>query len=84
VAIYRKSKVPKTGPKIFYKRSYNRFSCDSYVDVKNSCWSDVFNKEHPDAALHEFMKLLLLVIDKHAPVKKLTVRTVTAPCIDAE
>jgi hypothetical protein len=34
----------------------------------------VINKEHPDAALDAFMKLLLPIIDKHAPVKKLTVR----------
>ena len=53
-------------------------------DVKNICWSDVINEEHPDAALDEFMKLLLPIIDKHAPVKKLTVRTVKAPWIDEE
>ena len=53
-------------------------------DVKNICWSDVINKEHPDAVLDEFMKLLLPIIDKHAPVKKLTVRTVKAPWIDEE
>jgi hypothetical protein len=29
--------------------------------------SDVINKEHPDAALDEFMKLLLPVIDKKCP-----------------
>ena len=44
----------------------------------------MINKEHPDAALDEFMKLLLPIIDKHAPVKKLTVRIVTAPWIDEE
>ena len=43
-------------------------------DVKNICWSNVINKDHPDAALDEFMKLLLPIIDKHALVKKLTVR----------
>ena len=53
-------------------------------DVKNICWSDVISKEHPDAALDEFMKLLLPIIDKHAPVKKQTVRPVTAPWIDEE
>jgi hypothetical protein len=47
--------------------------------VKNICWSDVINKQHPDATLNEFMKLLLTIIDKHSPVKKLTVRTVKAP-----
>ena len=54
--------------------------CDSYVDdVTNMCWS-----EHPDTALDEFMKLLLPIIEQHAPVKKLTVRTVKASWIDEE
>ena len=38
----------------------------------------MINEEHPDAAFDEFMKLLLPIIDKHAPVKKLTVRNVKA------
>jgi hypothetical protein len=44
----------------------------------------VIYTEHPDTALDEFMKLFLPIIDKHAPVKKLTVRTVTALWIDEE
>ena len=38
-----------------------------WMMLKNICWSDVINKEHPDAKLDAFMKLLLLVIDKHVP-----------------
>ena len=53
-------------------------------DVKNICRSDVINEEHPDTALDAFMKLLCPIIYKHAPVKKLTVRTVQAPWIDEE
>ena len=41
----------------------------------------MINEEHPDAALDEFKKLLLPIIDKHAPVKK---RTVKAQWIDEE
>jgi hypothetical protein len=55
-----------------------------WMMLKHICWSDVINEEHPDAALDEFVKLLLPVIDKHAPVKKMTVRTVKAPYIDEE
>ena len=52
-----------------YKRAYKRH-CDSYVDdVKHICWSGVINEEHPDTALDVFMKLLLSIIDKHAPIK---------------
>jgi hypothetical protein len=69
VARSRKVKVTTAGPKIVYKRSYKIFCCDSYVDdVKDICWSDVINEEHPDAAFDEFMKLLIPIIDKHAPV----------------
>ena len=80
VAISRNAKVPTAGPKIACKRSYKRFCCDFYVDdVTNICWSDVINEEHPDAAL---MTLHLPIIDEHAPVKKLTVRTVKGRWID--
>ena len=79
MAICRKANIPKTGPKIVYKRSYKIFCCDSYEDdVKNICWSDAINKEHPDAALDGFMKLFFPIIDKHAPITKMTVRTVKA------
>ena len=39
----------------------------------------MINEEHPDAAFDEFLKLLLPIIDKHAPV-----RTVKAPWIEEE
>ena len=56
-----------------YKRSYNTFCSDSYVDdVKNICWSVVCNEEQPDAALDTFMKLLIPVTNKHAAIKKMS------------
>ena len=73
----------KTNSTPSFIKSYGSFITKPF-DVKNICWSDVINKEHPDAALDEFMKLLLPIIDKHAPVKKLTVRTVKAPWIDEQ
>ena len=52
VAIPRKTKVPKAGPNIVYKRSYKTFCSDSYVvDVNNICWSMVCNEEQTDVAL---------------------------------
>ena len=56
VAISGKTKVPKAGPNIVYKRSIKKFCSDSYVDVKNICWSVVCNEEQTDAALDRFMK----------------------------
>jgi hypothetical protein len=67
-AISRKTKVPKAGPNILYKRSYNKFCSDSNVDdVNNICWSVVCNEEQPDAALDAFVKLLIPVTNKPAP-----------------
>ena len=82
VAMSGKANVSKAVPKIVHKTSYKRFCRDSYVeDVEKVCWPDVCNEEHPDAALDGFMKLFLAVINKHAPIKKLTVK---APWIDEE
>ena len=76
VAIPRKTKVPKAGPNIVYKRSYNKFCSDSYVvDVKNICWSVVCNEEQPDTAFETFMKFLIPVTNKHAPIKNITVKS---------
>ena len=61
------------------------FCSDSYVDdVKNIFWSVVCNEEKPDAALDTFMKLLIPVTNKHAPIKKMTVKTVKSHWIDEE
>ena len=43
------------------------------------CWSVVCNEEQPDPALDTFMKLFIPVINKHAPIKKMTVKTVKSP-----
>ena len=66
-----------SGPNMVYERSYNTFCSDSYVvDVNNICWSVVCNEEQPDAALDTFVKLLISVVNKHAPyfIKKMTVK----------
>ena len=55
-----------------------------WMMLKNICWSDVNNNLYPDSALDKCIILLLPIIDKHAPVKKLTVRTVKAPWINEE
>jgi hypothetical protein len=71
VAISRKTKVPKAGPNIVYKRSYNKISNNSNVDaVKNICWSVVCNEEQPDAALDTFRKCLIPVAKKQHPLRK--------------
>jgi hypothetical protein len=46
------------GPNTVYKRSYSMFCSESYVDdVKNICWSLLYNEEQPGTAHDTFMKL---------------------------
>ena len=42
------------------------------------------NEEQPDAALDAFMKICIPVTNKHATIKKMTVKTVKSPQIDEE
>ena len=41
-------------------------------------------EEQPDSALDTFMKLHIPVTNKHAPIKKITVKTIKSPWIDEE
>ena len=42
------------------------------------------NEEQPDPALDAFMKLLIPVTNKHAPIKKMTVKMVKSLWFDEE
>lgn len=44
----------------------------------------MFREEEPDAALKAFLSKFVPVIDHHAPVRKMTVRTFGAPWLDEE
>lgn len=55
-----------------------------YSDVSRIDWSTVFQEQDPSRALKVFNDLLLSVIDRHAPIRKLTVRNVNAPWLDKE
>ena len=85
VAIGRKTKVPKSGQKIVLKRMFKYFNENNYYEeVKNIDWSTVLQEEDPNTALNVFNKLLMPIIDKHAPLKKRTVRNVSSPWLDQE
>ena len=85
VAILRKTKVPKAGPKIILKRSYKHFKEDHFIeDVRNICWDSVLKKSEPDEAVENFNKLFEEIIDKHTPVRKRSIRSVRSPRIDNE
>ena len=85
IAIKRKTKVPKAPSLIIHKRSYKHFNQELFLDdVKRVNWSNVCREEDPEVALSCFMSLFLQIADKHAPVRKTTVRANGAPWIGNE
>lgn len=56
-----------------HKRSFRRFTQDDFLrDVGNIDWSNIYDEKEHDGALELFLKKFQSVIDKHAPVRKLT------------
>lgn len=47
-------------------------------------WLDVCSEENPEKALNVFMKLFMEIADKHAPMRKWTARSNSAPWLDDE
>ena len=67
------------------RRPYKNFILDKFLsDVKSVSWAEVYKQRHPDEASEIFMKLLMPVVEEHAPLKKSTVRTTKAPWMDEE
>ena len=80
-----KAKVPKSGPKTIHKRMYKTFSEENFVkELKKVNWDLVLDCKDTEAALIIFTTLFSNICDKHAPIKKCTVRTVKAPWLDEE
>lgn len=85
IVIVRNTKIAKPGPKVIIKRSYKMFNQENFVnDVKNVCWSKVLSSTNPDEALSKFDEVLMPLVDKHAPLKKFTVRNARTPWLDNE
>lgn len=75
IVIVRNTIVAKMGAKIIFKRSYKMFNQDSFVEeIKNICWSDVLSTNNPRDALTNFDEIFMPLVEKHAPLKKFTVR----------
>lgn len=73
IATTWKAKVPKTGPTIIYRRLYQRFSEDNFVeDIQKVNWDLVLECNDIESALSIFVKIFSNICDKHAPLKKYT------------
>ncbi len=85
IAYVRKTKVPKAGPKVVFRRSVKSFCVEAFLeDVKNLGWESVLVKQDPDDTLEGFNTLFLQVLEKHAPLRKYTVRSKRSPWLDSE
>lgn len=85
VALSRKTKIPKGGNKVIYKRSYKYFKTETFLqEVEQVQWSKVCNENDPEAALTMFMKLFMKIVNGHAPLTKFTVKANSALWIDKE
>jgi hypothetical protein len=72
IAISRKNIFQRLDPKLCISDHTRGFPITVYVkDVKPIYWFDLCNDEQPDVAVEAFLKLLLLVTDMHATIKKL-------------
>jgi transcriptional regulator len=67
VAISRKTNVPKAGPNILFKKSYNTLLLMKIIFA--SLWCVMRSNQ---TTLDTFMKLLIPVANKHAPIDKMT------------
>ena len=85
VVMVRKAKLPKSGPKIVYRRSMKNFNEVEFIEsVKNTCWRGVLEQDNPDDALDNFNTLFLHNIELYAPMRKNTVRNFKSPWLDTE
>ncbi len=85
VALARRTKMPKPGPKVIMKRSYKNFDELKFrEEVSGLCWSDVLMETNPNSALMKFNNVFMKVVEKHAPMKKFTVRSISTPWLDNE
>ena len=85
VAVVRKAKVPKAGPKVIVKRSFKSFCQNDFIcDINKLQWDNVCAIDDVDEALDLFTSMFLEVAEKHAPIRKFTVRKRKAGWIDDE
>lgn len=85
IAVSKKAKLPKSGARIILRRSFQRFNPDLFLnDINNLQWSDVCEQQDVNIALNTFMYKLMQVVNKHAPIRKKTIRSSSAPWVDNE
>lgn len=74
-------KVPKARAKII---AYKSFNVEGFINEMSGInWDEVCCEDDPEVALDLFMLRYMSIADKHAPLKKFTVRNKSALWIDS-
>ena len=85
VAITRTTRLPKARPKIICSRSYKRFNEDTFLaELQTIQWDDLHIINDAEVALKMFMDHFMNVVNRHAPIRKFTVKSKCAPWLDDE
>lgn len=85
VAVARKLRVPKVGPRVLHQRSFRSFYESDFIrDIKRVQWGRVGAINNVEKALQLFIVLLLEATDKHAPIRKFTVKARKPSWLDDE
>ena len=65
--------------------SFKNYSKADFVnDLKDVDWKSVANKEDVDSAVSNWNKLFTNIADRHAPVRKATIRGVRCPWMNSQ
>ena len=84
IAITRFTKTPKPKANIISTRSYRSFNEASFLsEIEGVDWSIVSQELNPEIAVNKFMNLFMNIVNRHAPVKKFTVKNRPAPWLDS-
>lgn len=82
IATTKRTKMPKGGGRIVCRRSYKRFDPNLFIqDVKSFNWSVVCEKDDVNDSLNLFMDMFVKLVNKHAPIRKKTVKSNNAPMV---
>ena len=85
IFISRKKAKPSREREVRYIRCYRHFCPTAFAaDVEKTDWSSVYNEQDVDTATTIFQSLLIGIIDKHLPLKRIRCRINSAPWVTPE
>ena len=76
----RTPKIPKNGHSTIVYRTFKHFNKDDFFqDLNLAPFDNIYNCSNPGQALDVFNSTLLPIINKHAPLRKKRVKSITLP-----